>query len=344
MLRFFKRGKAVAVSDTTALGGTALAVRVASGVSVPAGCVGVVFDPGGKTRRVAQHGRISLEQHEGAFCFHPGPYTLDLVPFAAAPEMGLRMTFAVDSPDPRVLQQRFDVFLMSEAHAVLTVQALAAALQSALQRELAQGHLELAPCTSPDEWNTFRAGLNQLVYLRFGLTVDDCLPVDLGEQVDYARLLLARAQPSANTAPAPAAHSHVAADTALADALALRRLFLELPCVASALRVATLPPGQANFRRQQNVLQRLDRASLMAATMPALELAAPGQLLAMHDQARRAGHSGRAAGSLDEAWALLARLDATCADQLYDDADRIVANLELHLAGRHTALPQSEAA
>lgn len=343
MLPFFKRGKTAAASDTTALGKTALAVRVPSGVSVPAGCVGVVFDPGGTTRRVAQHGRISLQQHEGAFCFHPGPYTLDLVPFAAAPEMGLRMTLAVDSPDPRVLRQRFDVLLMSEADAVLTVQALAAALQSALQRELAQGHLALPPCTSPDEWNSFRAGLNQLVYLRFGLTVDDCLPVDLGGQVDYARLLLARAQPPADTASAPAAQSHCVADTALADALALRRLFLELPCVASALRVATLPPGQANFRRQQDVLQRLDRASLMAATMPALELAAPGQALAVRDQARRAGHGGRAANTLDEAWALLARLDAASADQLFDDADRIVANLELHLASRHCALPQSEA-
>lgn len=343
MLGFFKRATTAAAPDMAALGSTVLALRVPSGASVPAACVGLAFDPGGATRRIAQHGRITLAQHESAMCFHPGPYTLDLVPFAAAPEMGLRITLAVDSPDPRVQRQRFDVFLVSEAGEVLTVQALGSALEGALQRELAQGHLELPPCTSPDEWNSFRAGVNQLVYLRFGLTVDDCMPVDLGEQVDYARLLLARAQPAVDAAPAAPGAMECTADSALADGVALRRLFLELPCVASALRQATLPPGPATFRRQQDLLQRLDRASLLAATMPALELAAPGKALAAASQARRALHSAQAARSLDEAWALLARLDTLTADQLFDDADRIIANFEYHLAGRHTALPESEA-
>jgi hypothetical protein len=41
------------------------------------------------------------------------PYTLDLQPFAAAPEWGLRLRVLVDAADPRVAQQRFDLFLQS---------------------------------------------------------------------------------------------------------------------------------------------------------------------------------------------------------------------------------------
>jgi hypothetical protein len=312
---------------------------------VPPGCGAVVIDRGGRTRRAIEGSRLVLADGESACAFHPGPYAADLLPFAAAPEIGLRVSFAVDSPDPRVAQQRFDLFLASEGQGVLALADLGQAIEAALQRELAQGNLELPPCTSLAEWNVFRAGFNQLLYMRFGVTVEECVPVDLGDCVDYAKLLMARAVAQE---PAPAA---IAAPTAavepLSDARALRRLFLELPCVMCAFRLAVLPQGQQLFRRHQELLQRLDLVSLSVATMPALELAAPGVPLDAGQQARRIVHSQRLVEALDEAWALLARLQVARdahLETLFDDAERIVANLEYDTAARRLAQAESEAA
>ena len=326
MISLFKRR----ASGNAIPGAGMLAVRIADGAALPAGCVGVVCDQGGGTRRLAPGARAALQQGETAFCFHPGPYTFDLLPFAAAPEIGLRVSFAVDSPDPRVAQQRFDLYLASEAGGAVSLAAMAEAMQLALQRELAQGNLELPPCTTPAEWDAFRAGLNQLLYTRFGVSVDDCIPVDLGERVDYAQILLARA--AAPAAPDPVAPVRV--DPQPSDAQALRRLFLELPSITCALRLAELPSGQALFRQHQDLLQRLDLIGLSVATMPALELAAPGQALSPDQQTRRARHSAAAAVALDEAWSLLARLSLAGLEPLLDEADRIVANLELHSSAR----------
>jgi len=343
MLGLFKRAPAPAAPDTAALGVSAVAIPLAAGCIVPALCVGVAFDKGGRTRRIAPGGRVQLDDHELACCFHPGPYSIDLLPFAAAPELGLRVTFAIDAPDPRVMQQRFDLYLVSEAAGGLVVADINAAIETTLQRELAQGNLELPACTTLAEWNRFRAGLNQLLYTRFGLIVDDCIPVDLGEQVDYARILLARAALAPQSPGTPVAA--LAAAKAPGDAEALRRLFLELPCVMCALRLAVLPPGQELFRQQQALLLRLDQVSLSFATMPALELLAPGQPLAPTMQARRASHTVAAAVALDEAWALLARLSLAAPDQLanlFDEADRIAANLEWHAGRRRLTQPESE--
>lgn len=346
MLRLFKRPIRATACDTAALGGAALAMRMPGGAAVPRGCVGVVFDKGGRIRRMEEGARLALADHESASCFHPGPYRLELLPFAAAPELGLQITFVVDSADPRVAQQRFDLYLMSEAGDVLALDDFGAAMEAALQRELAQGNLELPPCTTLDEWNVFRAGLNQLCYTRFGVTVDDCVPADLGERVDYARLLLARAA----DAPVGAAQQVRAClprrpvTGAAADAPGLRRLFLELPCVMCALRLAVLPPGQALFQQHQALLQRLDAVSLSVGTMPALALAAPGQPLDTPRQDERAAATVQACAALDEAWALLARLNLAGDPQLgalLDEADRIVANLEFHCAARRAALAES---
>jgi hypothetical protein len=337
---FFKRA-ASAAADTAALGTGALALPVHSGTLVPPACVGVAFDKGGRARRFAPGQRIALEAHENACCFHPGPYSADLVPFALAPELGLRLTFAIDAPDPRVRQQRFDLYLASEGATGVSTAAMVDAMQSALQRELAQGNLELPPCTSLAEWNSFRAAFNQLLYTRFGVTVEDCIPADLGEQVDYAQMLRARAASAGPMTAGPVAN---AAAGALSDAQALRRLFLELPCVTAALRMVVLPPGQGLFGQHQALLQRFDRASLLVATMPALELAAPGQALPAEHQQRRTLASVAAVAALDEAWALLARLALSAGPPLFDDADRIAANLELQLAARRIAIPESESA
>jgi len=200
MMGLFNRRRKQA-ADTAGLGLTLIALRLDAGEVAPALSTVVVFNAAGHARR-APAGKVACEQGETAFCFHPGPYTVDLLPFAAAPEWGLRLRFVVDAANPRVSQQRFDLYLYSETGGRLTLADFGASAQLALQAELAQGALALPPCTTLDEWHTFRAGLNQLMYTRYGVTVDDCVPVDLGEQVDYAAILQTRARQKAAQATA----------------------------------------------------------------------------------------------------------------------------------------------
>jgi hypothetical protein len=339
--------------DATLLGSVAIALPAPAGITIPAPCAAVLVDRGGRSRRLAAGSRIAALDGETAWCVHPGPYTCDLVPFAGAPEIGLHVSFAVDASDPRATHQRFDLFLASEAGSTVDLAGFGGLAQTALQRELAQGNLDLPPCTTLEEWNTFRSGFNQLMYTRFGVTVDDCVPVDLGATHDYAALLEARL--AAQTVPVKAAASAEATAAmpaeafvpACEDARALRRLFLELPCLMCAVRMAVLPADQVRFRQHQELLRRLDLVSLSVGTMPALELAAPGQPLAPEEQLRRARHSRRAAAALDEAWALLARMKVAGEgplDVLFDEADRIVANLETGTAARRVTHVQDEVA
>jgi hypothetical protein len=233
----------------------------------------------------------------------------------------------------------------------------------ALQAELAQGTLELPPCTSVEEWHVFRAGLNQLMYTRYGVVLEDCLPVDLGEQVDYAAILRARATAaaagaasasasaaaSASDAAAPrstgavvAPHAKPLLEPAEQDARGLRRLFLELPALSGELRLLTLPEGLEIFQQHQSLLLRLGMAALNVNTMPALAWAAPDQPLPVADQASRSAHTLIAQAALDEAWSLLARFQQAGTQQwptLLDDADRICANLETGLSLRRASHP-----
>lgn len=364
MIGFFKR--TAPLDDACSLGRSAVALPLRPGCAPPPACPVVIVDGGGRTRRsTAAAGKpVALREGEQAWAYHPGPYTLDIVPFAQSPETGLRVSVAVDALEA-VAQQRFDLYLAAEVSGRLELAALAQAIEAALQRELAQGGLDLPPCTTIEEWNAFRQGFNQLLYMRFGLVVDDCLPVDLGDSRDYAALLAERAagQPApapldlapAAPAPADAALAPLAGrfEPALVDAQALRRLFLELPCLMCGLRLAALPSDQELFRRQQALLQRLDLLSVGAGTMPTLGLAAPGQALEAGEQLRRARHSRRATVALDEAWALLARMRRGGQDEpiddarlaaLYEDAERIVANLEADCAARRQARALEEAA
>jgi hypothetical protein len=340
MLKLFQRASTGPAFDGAGLGSTFVALPLLSGAAVPAGCCAVIAG-GGRTRRIEAGGRARLADGETAYCFHPGPYNADLAPFASAPELGLRVSLAIDGPDPRLAQQRFDLYLASECGGRLELEPFVREIEAALRRELALGNLDLPPCTSLEEWNAFRAGFNQLLYVRFGVSVDDCVPVDLGASRDFAQMLLARlAEAPPAPQPVPASAATEAFDAGASDARALRRLFLELPCLMGGLRLAVLPSGPGLFRQQQQLLHRLDLASLSAATMPALELAAPGETIGAIAQARRARHSQRAAAALDEAWALLARFEHAgdgAAPALFDELDRIVANLELHCAGRRAA-------
>jgi len=338
MLNLFTRPFRQPPPDLAGLGAIHIALPIARGCTIPAGRFAVLDNGEGRTRRLSEGARVNAVEGETAWCVHPGPYACELTPFAAAPEIGLKVAFAIDGADPREAQQRFDLFLASEGGQQVALDAFVAQMQDALQRELAQGNLELPPCTSFEEWNLFRAGFNQLLYTRFGVMVDDCVPVDLGAARDLAALLAARLalQPASTPALAP---PQEAFDAALEDRKALRRLFLELPRVLCGLRLAVLPPDCATFRRHQDLLRRLDLVSLSVATMPALALAAPNEALGAAEQLRRARHSRRALAALDEAWALLARMKhaVTALPQaiaLLDDADRIVANLECDCAAR----------
>lgn len=355
MISFFRRSGGSG-PGVCGLGTSRVSVRAGAGDPVPGGCAGLVFDARGNARRVPAGQRLQCGAGESGRIYHPGPYAFDVVPYAGAPEIGLHLELAIDSPDPRVTQQRFDLFLMSEAPEELELAMLRASVETVLQRELAQERLFLPPCTSLDEWNAFRQGVNQLVYTRFGMMVDDCVPVDLGEQVDFGALLEARAAEQerpggavewaqrAAQALRPAGDG--ARDQAAADARALRRLFLELPCVMAGMRVA-FAPAQVPFALQKALLTRLDAAALSVDTMPAFGLAAPSEPIGRAGQARRAAASLAALEALDEAWALLARMRSACAsgDAAADEADRIVANLETALAARRdTDIAQPEAA
>jgi len=346
MIPFFRRP--APVLDACDLGRSAVALPLHAGCAVPADCPVVIVDAVGRPRRATTPGGKKLELRPGelAWAFHPGPYTIAIVPYAQAPEIGLNTTFAIDPLDPAAAGKRFDLYLAAEADGRVDLAALAVAVEDAVRTALAQGALDLPPCTGIDEWNAFRLGLNQLLYLRFGLTVDDCVPVEL-DAVDYAAQLAARAAQPREAVVAAAVALAPPVDAARDDAKALRRLFLELPCLMCGLRLGALPSGQDQFRQQQALLQRLDRLSVEITTMPALALAAPGQPLPFDDQSRRMRHSLLAARALDEAWALLARLDGADAERLaalYDEAERVVANLEAECAGRRVARLPREAA
>lgn len=362
---FFRRR--TSRTDLAGLGDTLVAQPCEAGDVAPAGSTLVVFSANGQARRQLA-GKVALTEGQRAWCFHPGPYTLTLLPFAAAPEWGLQVKVVVDAANPRVAQQRFDLFLFSEVAQGLTLVLLQASLQAALQTALTQGVLELPPCTSLEEWHAFRAAFNQLLYTRFGLTVDDCVPTDLAPQVDYAAQLRARAVPVAvipAVAPSPAAGmpakpaksatpatsaSQPFAD-AQADAFGLRRLFLELPALSSGLRLLEVPAGAATFEAHQALLLRLEMASLSVQSMPALGWAAPDQPLPLAQQQRRSDRTLLSLQALDEGWSLLAQWQRAAIEPdawllLLDQADRICANLETGLAGRRLAYPldQEEAA
>lgn len=346
----FRRGRRAA-TETSGLGHGVIALRLARGDAAPAACRVVIIGAGGQARRGAP-GRIAHGEGETVYCFHPGPYSVELTPFAAAPELGLRLRFVIDAADPRVSQQRFDLFLHSEVEARLDLADMGWRLEAALRLELQQGNLEFPPCATLEEWHAFRAGLNQLCYTRYGMTVDDCLPLDLGERVDFADMLAERAARTgthgARDGAAPAAPAPVPATAGVAaasgagggaadDARALRRLFLELPALSSALRQLDLPEGPAMFQARQAMLRRVALMGLGVGTMPTLGWATPDQPLDAVQQARRARNSMAAAAALDEAWALLARWPLAAPPgppELLDEADRICANLEHFLSLR----------
>lgn len=294
------------------LGVSLIALRVEAGDVVPASCTAVVFNAAGHARRTAA-GKVSCEQGETAFCFHPGPYTVDLTPFAAAPEWGLRLRFVVDAANPRVSQQRFDLYLYSETAGRLALADFAASAELAVQAELAQGALDLPPCTTLEEWHAFRAGLNQLMYTRYGVTVDDCVPVDLGEQTDYATILRTRAQQeAARTA---------AADAAVAAAIA------PAPTVAHAAPTASAPAPTAASAADTDAVA--SRATAVDAAGAAIADRAPAAAIAGRGAAPDATATNAANAAAVPATRSAAEQDARALRRLFIELPALGSELRL---------------
>lgn len=181
--------------------GILLAQRLSQAAPVPAGWIGIAIAVDGSSSRY-HSGQNIAPPWQKAFLLHSGPHRCQLCLHPATPEIALDLRFVLDSPDPRVPQQRFDLFLSSEIDDDLTLAAMAARLQAGLQAEFASGGLDCFAQMSLPEWMRFRAQLERWLYTRFGLTVEDCALVDVGDQVDYAQILLARAAAQAASHPA----------------------------------------------------------------------------------------------------------------------------------------------
>ncbi len=247
---------------------------------------------------------------------------------------------------------------------MLAAESVAAAIQQAVQGALQLGTLELPPCTSDEEWHAFRGGLNELVYTRFGLVVEDCVPVDLHPTIDFAAQLLAASPVVYAPAPAPApvftpeppstsvsapaperapaqasAPAPDARTDADADAAALRRLFLELPALAAGMRALPMQEGDGSFAPMQGILRRLALAAVNANTMPSLTHSAPSRRLPEKTQQLRATHALAAQSALDEGWALLASMRSGLEPAKLDDTGRMLSNLEHSLAQRRSTQP-----
>lgn len=337
---------------------------------VPPDCIGIVIAPDGTATRHAA-GQTLCPPWQKAFLVTTTPQRCRLCLHPACPEIQLDLRYVLDSADPRLAHQRFDLFLASEIGQDYSCDALATQLQTLLQAEMANGDLDCHPQMSLPEWMRFRALLERWLYIRFGLTVEDCALVDAGETLDYAQILLARAaaaaenrasrdsvralppaQASAEPFPAPtpdwdappappARHPQHAGS----DQGQLRRLFLELPEFMLGWRALNPPP--AFFALQQSVLQRLSRLKVTVAAMPALTLAAPKQPLAPWQIAMRSHAMHDAMRAWEQAWALLARLQpgsevAWSQPAGLDSIERIFANFE-HALVQRAQIPQEPA-
>ncbi|MTW06340.1 hypothetical protein [Pseudoduganella ginsengisoli] len=277
---------AVQAAQVAQLGTALVALRLGRAARLPSGCVELVFSAAGQARR-APYSRKGRD--ESAYAYHPGPYETAFAPFAAAPEIGLRLRYLADASDPRVAQQRFDLFLFSEAGDALAIDALHGAVAAAVRDALAQGTLDLPACTTLDEWHAFRAGLNELLYTRFGLTVDDCVPVDLADAVDYAQVLRARQADMpgaqvragageavlASESQASGADAHVAADEPVFTFDEVHGAAPDVPVAAAAAPSLGCGPAAADAHALRRLFLELPAWS---AGVRALDLPA-GQLL-----------------------------------------------------------------
>lgn len=251
-----------------------------------------------------------------AYLVHRGPYTLEILPQVDVPELALRLQLVIDQLENHVAEARFALFLRSEDRAEMSLAELASRIQDCINTQLAQGYLLIETCPSATEWQNYRALLEKMLFTRFGFSLENCLPVDLAEQIDYASQLIAQENAPHIATAAKLAETEVlvaepisnnvntanAAKPSRLERVAVsRRMFLELPTLCREWRLLPWPSDLANYARLQKVAQRMDLLEARYASPPAdLQLAQAQQL----------------AITLEQAWALLARLQLASATQL----------------------------
>lgn len=332
-------GLAPAAAALAALGQNCIALKLHAACTVPPNCLGINL-----AQQPAQRLAAGATLAAGAYLVHPGPYALRLQPHPEVAEIVLALKLVLDQPDPRLPEQRFDLFLRTEGTDQIEAAQFCAQLQTCVQQAVQDQQLSLQTCASAKEWQQFRAGLEKLLYVRFGWSVEACLPQDIGTQLDAADVLLAQAaqldslEASAtppqvradNTANQAATQAPTEASPATANSRALmRRLFLELPALVQAWRQLPWPIDSALFAQRQLLFHRLDMISAEVAT-PAANAPDCGPALQQ---------------TLELAWARLAQmqcLPAAKLPQAQTEINTICQQWEVALRLK-TPIPQTEA-
>ena len=172
-----------------------------AGTRVPAGYLGL--------RSAASRLPAGQELQSGDWLLAPGPHALQMPLLADWPELGIALQIAADTPEPRLPQQRLELYLQDLAqsgHSELTLQRLQDDLAACLQHAWQQGRLQLPTCASAQEWQACRAWLQKTLYLRFGWLLHDWRPCELAAgQAQARRECDLRQQAMAQHAAMPAA-------------------------------------------------------------------------------------------------------------------------------------------
>ncbi len=273
---------------------------------------------------------------------HPGPYQVDLFLQAQTPELALRLSLVLDqfdSSEPALSPQaRFALFLHSEEIKELRVSQLQQRLQAWIDTLLAQQHLQIETCPTAAEWQALRKQLEQFIFTRFGLSVEDCLPVDVGQQRDTALLLLAQqsaqieasktSQAPLPTAVQPARLAPSSSPSPSAGQV-IRRLFVELPALCHAWRMLAWPSDLTWYANWQALAQRIDQVQSIIATPPSSLLHAKQSVQQLHS-------------ALEQAWALLAQVQQLPAIELAQHADQHLAAFASLCDAWETALKEAQ--
>ena len=340
-----------------------VARRVTKTCTVPIDWIGLLSRNGLPAPRVSSGKRLKVAAEENAWLVRQGQLMMLLQMHPAASTIGLHLGLDLAPAEHALSAQQAEIYLSGLDTDSLTLGMLRNDVEAWLQTNMASGALDLPPCETAEEWRVFRLALGDGLHARFGLAIDDCFIVDLvdgpgqiGEspstpidstittRVNMVRVLRAA---TAAVGTARGAWQQVtrqaASDwarrrdstarariSALADSHARNRLFIELPRLAAALRRPNLPQGVGVVQKQLALAQRIDRLAARSALppMPSMDAVRLGieRRLPLQD--------------LDEGWAALARLGHAAADAApfasiqicLDDAERVVANLESHVA------------
>lgn len=338
------------------LGNALVAMRVAGGGRIPDGLWGLRIDAGGVTQRYLA-GMQPAAAKEGALWWaHPGPYVVEFAASDSAPEVGVRLTVSVDFERQDVLHERFPHFLARLVEDRLDIAGLAAAV-----RECAGPYL-LPTAATADELAVVRAGFSNRLRAAIGCQCLALERIDLGERVDAAESALAAVAPPAAEQTPSSSPPTLPASPLAAGAVRLlgpwrewrcrlateqglvrldtglgRRLFLELPRLASHFSRHSGFTEATAYVRHANALARLDRLGARAAFLPSLDSRFAAQRLPLAEREMRVAELENAGRALDELWALAGRLPLSGNESpaaWLDEFERLLANIEAAIRRR----------